>query len=196
MSPALLTTFPPRPSFYHRISGPSHRHGPSLLRSLRERGSLPPPAPGSPALSLHRPRPSMRSAEEVPSSPQPLGGVRVFECMSPTPSPAVCSSQVSLLFAVGKGTEIVSPLLHFAIASLHHSELVYVCARGNLCKYGFLQKGKGGWELGPRPQFWLLPGDPLSSPRSWKESEGQGRSQGGTRAFSSVLFRLGSYCGQ
>lgn len=73
MSPELLPTFPPRPSFYHSISGPSHRDGPSfLLPSLRELDSLPPPASGYPAPSLHRPRPSVSvlAAEQGASAPQ------------------------------------------------------------------------------------------------------------------------------
>lgn len=72
MSPQLLATFPPRPSFYHSISGPSHRHSPSLLLpSLRELDSLPPPASGSPAPSLRRPHPSVSvlAAEQGASTP-------------------------------------------------------------------------------------------------------------------------------
>lgn len=101
MSPELLPTFPPRPSFYHSISGPSHRHGPSfLLPSLRELDSLPPPASGSPAPSLRRPRPSVL-AEQAGSAPRAPRGVRVPACVSPSPAPAVSGSQVSLCPAVG-----------------------------------------------------------------------------------------------
>lgn len=77
-SAELLPTFPPRSSFYHGISGPSHRHGPSfLLPPLPEPGSRPPPASGSPAPSLRRPRPSVPAAERVPARPRGGAGAAV-----------------------------------------------------------------------------------------------------------------------
>jgi len=80
----------------------------------------------------------MPATEEAPGAPQPLGGVRVFACVTPIPSPAVCSSQVSLRFAAGGGGEAVSPLLGSAVASVHLLGSQCACDRGNLCEHGFL----------------------------------------------------------
>lgn len=170
MSPELLPTFPPRPSFYHRISGPSHRHGPSfLLPLLRELGSLPPPASGSPAHSLHRPHPSMLAAEEVLSAPQPLRGLRVFECMSPTPSPPGCLQKPGVLaLCCGGRMGGCQPAVAFSNCFLAPSR-ESVCAR-----------------QGKSLQI-LLPARKL---------ERQGRRQGGSRGFFSLLLRLGFYCGR
>lgn len=117
-----LPTFPPLPSFYHRISGPSHRHGSSfLLPALRELGSLPRPASSSSAHSLRRPRPLMRCSlpRRTTARPSPSEGCVYLHVCPPTPTPSVCSSHVSLRFAVEEGGKVVSPMLNFAIASLH-----------------------------------------------------------------------------
>lgn len=90
MTPELLPTFPPRSSFYHGISGPSHLHGPSfLLPPLQKPGSRPPPASRSPAPSPHRPRPSALAAEKVLGAASPADGC-ASPCVYPCPIPAVC----------------------------------------------------------------------------------------------------------
>lgn len=112
----------------------------------------------------------MLAAEEDHGAPQPLGGVRVFACMSPlTPSLSVCSSHVSLRFAVGEGRKAVSPLLHFAIASLHLLRCQCACVRENLCNYGFLLEGEGGRAIRVlcSESFPEIPSHPLGPGRSW-----------------------------
>lgn len=131
MSPEPLPTFPPRLSFYHRISGPSHRHGPSfLLPSLRELGSLPPPAPCSPAPFLHRPRPSMLAAEEDPQrSPIPRRAACI--CMHVPHPVAGCLQQPGLLALCRGGSRGgCQPAVAFCNCILaSNREIVCVCAR-------------------------------------------------------------------
>lgn len=87
MTPEILPTFPPRPSFYHRISGPSHRHGPSFLLPLVAGAGLSP----SPCLRLPRPFPAppspldaRRGGPQRSSAPR-RGCVYLHACSQPHP---------------------------------------------------------------------------------------------------------------
>lgn len=133
-APLFITAFPDHPTDTVPPSS-SPRCG-SWTLSL----PLPPAPPPLPCTAL---APRCSPLSRPPALPKPLGGVRVSACGSPTPSPAVSSGQVSLCFAMWGRRGGCQPAVAFLQLLPCLSSGVSVCARGNLCKHGFLQKGEG-----------------------------------------------------